>query len=512
MTDAQPRARRRDRTQPSTRGPQLPPPLPRLINPWKPLEAVSAEALERIIDGGFRILAEAGLEIMSPRARDLCRQAGAEVDDASQLVRMERGLVEAYVAKAPREFALAARNPARDLHVGGSTVNFGPVVGAPNINDIERGRRPGDYQAFCDLIRLNHALGAMHWSGGVVVEPTDLPVPVRHLHMCHGHILYADIPWAARSIGRIAVDDAVRMAAIEHGISLDDLARRPSVLAVTNTNSPRRVDEELLDGLMAMAEYGQAVCITPFTLAGAMAPITLAGALALQVAEALGIVALLQMVRPGTPAVFGGFTSNVDMRTGAPAFGTPEYVRATIAGGQIARRLGLPYRSSGVCSSTNVDAQATYETGFSLFAAIMSHANLVQHAAGWLEGGLSASFEKTVIDCEMLHMWAASMKPIEAGADDLALDTIMNVPPGGHFFGTAHTMTRFEHAFHQPIVSDWRNFETWRDAGQPTATQRAHGVWKKALADYQPPPLDASIAEELKDYVARREREILGAV
>ena len=511
MSEA-PRARRRDRSQAANRGARLPKPLPRLINPWKPLEAVSAEALERIIDGGFRILAEAGLEIMSARARDFCRRAGAAVDDASQLVRMERGLVEELLAKAPREFVLHARNPSRHLHAGGATVNFGPVVGAPHITDLERGRRAGDFQAFCDLIKLNHALGAMHWSGGVVVEPADLPVPVRHLHMCHGHILYADIPWAARSIGRVAVDDAVRMAAIEHGLSLDDLARRPSVLAVTNTNSPRRVDEELLDGMLAMAEYGQAVCITPFTLAGAMAPITLAGALAQQTAEAMGIIALLQMVRPGAPAVFGGFTSNVDMRTGGPAFGTPEYVRATIAGGQIARRLGLPYRSSGVCSSTSADAQAAYETGFSLFAAIMSHANFIQHSAGWLEGGLSASFEKTVIDCEMLHMWAASMQPIEAGPDDLALDTIMSVPPGGHFFGTAHTMTRFETAFHQPIVSDWRTFEAWRDSGSETAAERALGIWKKTLADYQPPPLDASVADELKEYVERREREILAAV
>ena len=240
-----------------------------------------------------------------------------------------------------------------------------------------------------------------------------------------------------------------------------------------------------------------------------MAPITLAGALALQTAEAMAVIALTQMVRSGSPVIYGGFTSNVDMKSGSPAFGTPEYVRATIAGGQIARRLQLPYRTSSVNSSCAVDAQAVYETSFSLFAAVMSHGNLINHAAGWLESGMTNSFEKVVIDTEMLRGWAASLRKIDVMRDDLAVDAIMDIPPGGHFFGSSHTLTRFETAFHRPLVSDWRNFETWReDGGGRTATERAGDLWRKVLETYVPPHLDASVEEALAEYVARRCAEI----
>jgi trimethylamine--corrinoid protein Co-methyltransferase len=294
------------------------------------------------------------------------------------------------------------------------------------------------------------------------------------------------------------------MASISRGISLDELLERPSFYVIINTNSPRRIDEELLEGAMTAAEFGQAVCATPFPLAGAMAPITLAGALALQTAEAMAVIVLTQMVRPGAPVIYGGFTSNVDMRSGSPAFGTPEYVRATLAGGQIARALKVPYRTSSVNSSCCVDAQAAYETQFSLFAAIMAHGNFINHASGWLESGLTTSLEKIVIDTEMLRGWAASLKPIEATKDDLAVEAVKQIPPGGHFFGSLHTMTRFETAFHRPLVSDWRNFETWKEAGARTATERASNIWRKVLADYEPPPLDPAIDEELQAYVAER--------
>jgi trimethylamine--corrinoid protein Co-methyltransferase len=252
------------------------------------------------------------------------------------------------------------------------------------------------------------------------------------------------------------------------------------------------------------------VAITPFTLMGAMAPITLAGALAQGAAEALGIIALCQMVRPGTPCVFGAFTSNVDMRTGAPAFGTPEYVNATIASAQLARRFRLPVRSSAPNASPCVDAQATWETAFSLWASVMSHSNLVYHAAGWLEGGLSASMEKIVVDAEMLRGWAEILKPVDFTDDDIGVDAILGVPPGGHFFGTAHTLARYETAFWRPILSDWSNFENWRDAGARTATDRAAAMWRGLRDAYVPPPLDPAIREELDAYVARR-REELGA-
>ena len=480
-------------------------PLPRrLVNPWKPLEVLSEEAVATIIEGACELLEDAGLEIRSARARAIYRAHGAEVDEASQMVRMDRGMVREFCAHAPESFTLHARNPAKNLDVGGDVINFGPVGGAPHVTDAERGRRHGDYESMCQIIKLNHSIGVLQWAGGLVVEPVDVPVEERAMRMSWAHLKYDDSCWAARGIGAAPVYEAAEMTAIARGISLDDLARSPSFFIVTNTNSPRRVDEELLDGTMAAAELGQATCVTPFTLAGAMAPITLAGALCQQTAEAMGVIALTQMVRRGVPVIYGGFTSNVDMRTGSPAFGTPEYVRATLAGGQIARALKLPYRTSAPNASPCVDAQAAYETSLSLFAAIMSHGNLVNHAAGWLESGLSASLEKIIIDSEILRSWAWSMQKIEVTKDDLALDAIKAVPPGGHFFGSPHTMSRFEHAFYRPLVSDWRNFETWRDAGSQTATQRATGLWKRILAQYQPPPMEVDVEAELLEFMAKR--------
>jgi trimethylamine--corrinoid protein Co-methyltransferase len=259
---------------------------------------------------------------------------------------------------------------------------------------------------------------------------------------------------------------------------------------------------------MIMARHGQCVVITPFTLMGAMAPVTLAGALAQQTAEALGIIALCQMIRPGAPCVMGGFTSNVDMRTGSPAFGTPEYTNAVLATAQIGRRLQIPVRSSAVNASPIVDAQSTYETAFSLQAAILSHSHLINHAAGWLEGGLSASFEKIVVDAELLRNWAEMLKPVDFTDDDLAVDAIKNVAAGGHFFGSPHTLARYEKAFYRPLLSDWTNFENWTDAGAKNATERATDIWKKVLSEYQAPALDPAIKEAIDDYVARRAKQL----
>jgi trimethylamine--corrinoid protein Co-methyltransferase len=310
----------------------------------------------------------------------------------------------------------------------------------------------------------------------------------------------------------VQAEDAIAMSALEHGCTVEALAARPTLLSVTNVNSPRRVDEEILDNIMVMARHGQCVVITPFTLMGAMAPVTLAGALVQQTAEALGIVALCQLVRPGAPCVMGGFTSNVDMRTGSPAFGTPEYVNAALATAQIGRRFRLPVRTSAVNASPAVDAQSTYETAFSLQAAILSHSHLINHAAGWLEGGLSASFEKIVVDAEMLRAWAEMLKPIEFDDDDLAVDAIRGVEPGGHFFGTPHTLARYEKAFHRPLLSDWSNFENWKDAGARDATHRATETWKRLLQEYTPPPLDPAVREAIDEYVARRAAELGGSL
>jgi trimethylamine--corrinoid protein Co-methyltransferase len=505
-----PRRRERVRASRSTAF-ALPQRLPaRIENPFPPVELYSSDDVLRIVDAARTILERAGIEFLSPVARAHLRRAGADVDNETGLVRLPRELVQAARASVPETFVLHARNPARHLHVGGNVVNFGPVNGAPNVTDIERGRRYGDIAAFRDLLKITHALGVLHWQGGVVLEPVDLPVPTRHLDMYEAHIECSDIVWAARGVGGVQARDAIALSAIEHGTTVEALAERPTLLIVTNVNSPRRVDAEILDGIIAMAEAGQCVCVTPFTLMGAMAPITLPGALAQQTAEALAVITLVQTVRPGTPCVMGGFTSNVDMRTGAPAFGTPEYVQATLGGAQIARHLRIPYRSSAVNASPAADAQATWETGFSLWASIMSHSHLINHACGWLEGGLSASFEKLAIDAEMLRSWSAVLQRNSFTDADLAVEAICSVPAGGHFFGSDHTIARYETAFWRPILSDWSNFENWRDAGARDATMRAHELWKKALAAYAPPPLDPAIREAVSDYIAHRRSEIGG--
>ncbi len=483
-------------------------PLPRLANPWPPLELLSSEQVERILLAAYRVLEEAGLEVRSAAARAVYRGAGALVDEETQLVRIGRELVEAQLRHAPARFVLHARNAERHLHVGDNVVNFGPVTGAPHIRDLEHGRRYGDLEAFRNILCLTHALGVLHWQGGIVVEPVDVPVPVRHLFTYQAHIECADTVWAARGIGGVQAEDAIAMSAIEHGLSVAALGERPTLMTVTNVNSPRRVDAEILDNIMIMARHGQCIVITPFTLMGAMAPVTLAGALVQQTAEALGVVTLCQLIRPGCPCVLGGFTSNVDMRTGSPAFGTPEYVHAVIAGAQLARRLKLPVRSSAVNASPTVDAQSTYETAFSLQAAILSHSHLINHAAGWLEGGLSASLEKIVVDAELLRNWAEILKPVSFTDADLAVDAIKETAAGGHFFGAAHTLERYATAFYRPLLSDWSSFESWTDAGARNATERATGIWKRLLAEYVPPPLDPAVRDAVSDYVSRRAREL----
>jgi trimethylamine--corrinoid protein Co-methyltransferase len=491
-------------------GPSLAP-IPRLSVPWAPLEILSAEQVERILTAAFRILEEAGLEIRSPAARAIYRQSGALVDEETQVVRLGRDIVEAQLALAPERFVLHSRDPNRHLHVGGNVVNFGPVSGAPNINDREHGRRYGDLESFRNILKVTHRLGILHWQGGVVVEPIDVPVPIRHLAMYQAHIEHSDIVWAARGIGGVQAEDAIALAAIEHRCSIEALAARPTLLSVTNVNSPRRVDAELIENVMVLARHGQCVVITPFTLMGAMAPVTLAGALVQQTAEALCVIALCQMVRPGALCVMGSFTSNVDMRTGSPAFGTPEYVNAVLASAQIGRRLKIPVRTSAVNASPVVDAQSTYETAFALQAAILSHSHLVNHAVGWLEGGLSASMEKIIVDAELLRNWAEFLKPVSFDDDDIGVEAIKGIAPGGHFFGAAHTLARYEKAFYRPLLSDWSNFENWTEAGARNATERATGIWKQMLAEYEAPPLDPAIKEEVDAFVARRTVELKGS-
>jgi trimethylamine--corrinoid protein Co-methyltransferase len=492
----------------AVRGGFAQPPRRQIVNPLAPIEVLSAEQLERIHDTSMRILEEYGLEFLSDRALDVLAKAGADVDRETRVVRFDRGLVLEAVARAPSQFTLHARNPANDCIIGGNHLNFGQVSSAPNSSDLDRGRRPGAWQDFQDLVRLTQSLNILHFNGGYPVEPTDLPAETRHLDCTHAFATLTDKTLYVYSLGGGRVTDGMEMARIARGISREQMLREPSIQTVVNTNSPRRVDGPMSEGLMELAENGQAVAVTPFTLSGAMAPATIAGALAQQNAEALGVIALTQLVRPGAPAIYGGFTSNVDMKSGAPAFGTPENVVASLASGQLARRYGLPYRSSNASASNAVDAQAAYESCMSIWAAVMGHANIMKHGAGWMEGGLVASFEKMIVDAEILQQMAEVLRPLQIDDDTLGLAAIAEVLPGGHYFGAQHTLARYDTAFYQPFLSDWRNFETWREAGALDTAQRANRIWKQLLADYEPPPLDPAIKEELEAYVARRKSEI----
>ena len=476
--------------------------------PYAPLEVLSADHVEAIHEASLRILEELGIELMSARARAALRDAGAQVDDTSGTVRLDRALVGALVERAPEAFDLTSRNPAKTLTLGGNHINFGLVAGPPNVHDAERGRRAGNIADYCDFIRLAQYFNCIHVIGNQVCAPVDLPANSRHLDAYRANLLYSDLCFHCTAIGAGRALDGIRMMALARGISMDDMAASPGVITIISVNSPRRFDESMADGLMAMAACGQPVVVTPFTLMGAMAPVSMAAALAQQNAEALFGIALAQAVRPGTPVMYGAFTSNVDMRSGAPAFGTPENTKANVASGQMARRYRLPYRTSNASASNAADAQGAYETEMSLWGAILGRGNLIYHAAGWQEGGLTASYEKLVLDVEMLQLMIEFLKPIDVNEAELGFDAIAGVKPGGHFFGEAHTMERYEHAFYQPLVSDWQNHENWQLAGGRDATQRATAIWQRALQEYEQPPLDPAIREALDAYVARRRAEI----
>ena len=476
-------------------------------NPYKPIEAVSADQLEAIHNASLRVLEEIGIDFLDEPARDRLKKAGAHVEAGSQRVRFDRSMVLELVAKTPSEVMLHARNPERNLTFGGNHINFGSVASAPNCSDMDNGRRPGRYEDYCNLLRLCQSLNIVQFISGYPVEPADLPPLSRHLDAHYAAITLTDRIWHPYSLGRERIADAIEMICITRGISREQLAREPSLFSIINSSSPLRLDGPMLQGMTEMALHRQPIVMTPFTLSGAMAPATVAGALSLQNAEALAGIAYMQVVMPGCPVMYGGFTSNVDMKSGAPAFGTPEYVRAALAGGQLARRYKLPYRSSNACAANTVDAQAAYESEMSTWGAVMGHANMIMHGAGWMEGGLVASFEKVILDAEILQGMGEFMQPLVVNDDTLAFEAIKEVGPGGHFFGVGHTLERYETAFYAPILSDWRNFESWREAGSLTAAQRANAIWKQLLADYQQPPLDPGIDEALQAFVERRKRE-----
>ncbi len=470
-----------------------------------PTRAVSDDELESIHQASLRVLAETGVDFLNEQARAILAANGAAVD--GDRVRLDPETVMHFVGLTPSSFRVHARNPANDIVIGDGRIAFCSVASAPNVAGGGGPRRAGNRADYQNLLRLCQTFTSIHLVPGYPVEPVDLHPSVRHLHATLDAYTLTDKVFHVYSLGRDRNLDAIEMTRIARGVDDETLDREPSITSIINASSPLRYDDVMLQGIMELAARNQVVVITPFTLAGAMAPITLAGALTLQNAEALAGIAFTQMVRAGAPAVYGGFTSNVDMRSGAPAFGTPEYLRTAMVGGQLARRYGVPYRSSNVNAANAVDAQSAYESVFSLWGAIMGGADMVMHGAGWMEGGLHSSYEKLVIDADLLHMVARALQPIVVDDASLAVEAIAEVGPAGHFFGTGHTQDRYRTEFYEPIVSDWRNYETWVEAGSPTAVERAADVVRSALDRFEPPAIDPDRLAALEAFVARRVAE-----
>ncbi len=500
---------RRERRQRSGDQPFVQRPFQALRNPYPPMEILSADQVESIHQASLRVLRDIGIRVESETALRLLKDVRADVDKDNRHVRFDPELVEELILGLPEEFTIHARNRSKTVTMGKNSIVFATVTGPSFVTDVDRGRRAGTQQDMEDFVKLSGSLNVFHHEGGSGLEPLDLPPKTRHFEMMYAQITLTDKGWQPcwMNTGERA-RDCIEMAKIALQTDDEGLKEKPSIIGGINTNTPLLLDEGQADAMREFALAGQPVHITPFTLAGAMAPATVAGAVTLQNAEVLGVIALTQAAAPGSPTFYGHFTSNVDMRSGSPAFGTPEYAQSLIMSGQLARRYKLPLRSSNTTASACVDLQAAYESDMSINACIQAHVNNVMHAGGWLEGGLTCSFEKLILDAELLQMQSAFLDPVIIDEDTLAFEAIEEVGSGGHFFGAAHTLERYQDAFYQPILSDWRNFETWRDDGGRTALDRANSIWKQLLREYEKPPIDPAIEEQLQAFMAKRKEEI----
>ncbi len=487
--------------------PQLP--YRKLYFPFPPTALISEEQLEEIHEASLDVLEQVGIEFLSKRALAIFKAGGAEVDEKTQRVRFDRDLVMELIKTAPSSFTMTARNPERSVLMGGSRINISNATTPPFCSDLKGGRRTGTFKDFCALLKLCQHLNVVHFLYGYPVEPQDLPVGTRHLDAYRACATLTDKVWRAYAISDAAIRDGLEMTRIARGIDVEQMRAEPSVLSNINTNSPLRYGGSMADGLIAMAEMGQPVVISVITMSGATSPITIAGALAQQNAEALAGVALAQLVRPGAPVIYGSFTSNVSMRTGSFVLGTPEFVQVGIVTGQLARRYGLPLKLNNSCTSNTIDAQAAYESQMSLWACMLGQPNFLAHGAGWLENGLTTSFEKMIVDCEMLQMLSRVLEPLEINRETLAVDDIKAVGPGGHYLGSELTMKRFAKAFYEPILTNWQDYEAWQEAGATDLVTRAHNIVRQMLDEYEEPVLEPSRREELDAYVERRREEII---
>lgn len=477
-----------------------------LENPFEPVRIYSDDQIEQIHQTALKVLEELGVKVLLPEARRLLRGGGVDIDESSMIARFDRGVVQEAISSAPGQVKLLGADDEASPVWGGRHVTWCSVGGPPHISDLDEGKRPGTLEACESIIKLGEHYDVIHVQSPNV-EPQDVPPEVRHFATMRAQLTLSRKPPFLFSRGAPQVQDGFRMMQIVRGFSEDQFTQTPCVYTVINTNSPLILDIPMLQGLIDFAKAGQPSVITPFTLSGAMAPATIAGALVQQHAEFLAALVVTQLVKPGAPVLYGAFTSNVDMKSGAPAFGTPENVRAAFASGQLARFLDVPWRSSMSSASNCVDAQSIYESQMALWGATLSGANLVLHAAGWIEGGLTASMEKYIVDIEMLQQMAELMQPVRLDEGELAFEAMKEVGSGGHFFGAAHTMERYRTAFYAPFVSDWSNFGQWTETGAKTATERANGIWKQVLRDFEPPAMDPAKIEELDAFIAKRTEE-----
>jgi trimethylamine---corrinoid protein Co-methyltransferase len=504
-----PRSDRSARRKQRTESPILKTPFRLLRNPFPPLEVISPEQLLQLHEASMKILEEIGIDFMDTEALSIWEKAGAKVDHAKQHVWFDRNLILEAVSHAPATFKWHARNPAKSLIIGQDYITFNANGGVAYSTNLDTGRRRGTMEDYLNYTKLVQMCNVIHYGGEQLVAPQDIPSSLRHLKRLYTLFTLTDKVAMEAAHGREIVSDNVEMAKIMFG----DLEQYdgPVIGGIVNASSPLRYDQRMLGGIINYARAKQTLVITPFILAGAMSPISIASAMAQQNAEALVGIAFAQLVRPGTPVLYGGFTTNVDMKSGSPAFGTPEGAWAMSVGAQLARHYQLPYRGSGSLNTAKVpDAQATWETMWTIWPAVMSHTNFIMHSTGWLEGGLTASYEKFIMDVENLSMFYHFFKGFEISPETLALDMIEEVGPGGHHFGTSHTQARFATEFYESALADRLGYESWVANGEQDAVKRAYHVWKDLIANYEQPLLDPGIEQGLREYVERRSLELEG--
>jgi trimethylamine--corrinoid protein Co-methyltransferase len=468
-------------------------------------ELVNAEGIELIHQKSLEILQEVGIDFYLDEALSILKEHG--VDVRGETAHFDADLIQEYIAKAPSEFTQLARNPENNVTIGGAHMVFAPVYGPPFVYDIKRGHRGATLEDFHNFVKLAYMSPYIHHSGGTIVEPTDEPAATRHLDMLFSHIKYSDKAFMGSVMSTANAEDSVKIAEILFGAN--EIRQNPALISLINISSPRRLDDRMLKALTVFARARQAVIITPFLMAGAMSPVSLAGTLIQQNAEALAGIAYAQMVEPGTPVVYGSFMTNIDLKSGAPVFGSPESQMALLTSAQLARRYNLPFRSGGMFASSKIsDAQAAYESVMTMLPAVQGRVNFTLHAAGWLDNGMTAGYEKFVMDCEMLGMYHTLLKGIDLSEDAWAIDSLRSVPPGGHHLGTDHTMRHFETAFHRSDLFDYNDVDQWVLDGSKSAEQVAHEKMKALLTSYKAPALDLEIEAALKEYISNRKAEI----